>query len=71
MSTSYFPKTSMCVVCRKERGRDVSTFLFYACCVISRFKGFHRKFKSHIEGWKKIYDSNVSVDTTIVLATGI
>ena len=29
MSTSYFPKTSMYVVCRKERGRDVSTFLFY------------------------------------------
>ncbi len=28
---------------------------------ISRFKGFHRKFKSLVEGWKKIYDSNVSV----------
>ena len=28
MSTSYFPKTSM-YVCRKERGSDVSTFLFY------------------------------------------
>jgi hypothetical protein len=28
--------------------------------MICRFKGFHRKFKNHVEGWKKIYDSNVS-----------
>lgn len=28
---------------------------------LDRFKGFRQKFPKHLEGWKKIYDSNVSI----------
>ena len=28
--------------------------------IVHRFKGFRHKFPKHLEGWKKIYDSNVS-----------
>lgn len=42
------------------------TTLLHIHCILSsiiylyRFKGFRQKFPRSIEGWKKIYDSNVS-----------
>lgn len=41
----------------------LTTHEFFLCVLkeplFFRFKGFQRKFKSLVDGWKKIYDSNV------------
>lgn len=34
---------------------------YFTTLLQPRFKGFRQKFPKHLEGWKKIYDSNVSL----------
>lgn len=40
--------------------------LKFSC--LGRFKGFRQKFPKHLEGWKKIYDSNVSDEVLPLIA---